>query len=447
MGLTGIEIFKVTPKTNCKDCGCPTCMAFSMKVAQGAMQLEACPHLGAEVMAQMAEATAPPMKTIKFGVGENEHTLGGETVLFRHEKTFVSKNIFSVPVCTCKEDAENDKILENLAKVDYDRIGERMYVETIFVNYTQDEAKYVALVQKAMAANRALILNCKDVEVAKKALDVCKDTKPILLGANLENAEAMNEVAKEYGVVLGVVGETLDDKFDTIVKLEGLGNKNLVVETTGATIKETFANTVMLRRAAIKENNRSCGYPSIVNVAKLAKGNEYLQSALASVFTLKYGSIIVMEGMDYGQALALYGLRQNVYTDPQKPMRVTPGIYPLNGADENAVVAVTVDFALSYFVISGEMERSGVPINLIVVDAGGYSVLTSWAAGKFSAGSISKYFEEAGIADKIKARELVLPGKVAVLKGELEEKLPGWKITVGPNEAMQAVKFFKDLNN
>ncbi len=447
MGLTGIEIFKVTPKTNCKDCGCPTCMAFSMKVAQGAMQLEACPHLGAEVMAQMAEATAPPMKTIKFGVGENEHTLGGETVLFRHEKTFVSKNIFAVPVCTCREDAVNDKTFEDLAKVDYDRIGERMFVETIFVKYADDEAKYLALVEKAVAANRALILACTDVEVAKKALEIAKATKPILLGATLENAEAMNAVAKEYDVVLGVTGDNLDNIYDTIVKLEGLGNKNLVVETTGATIKETFANTVQLRRAAIKDNDRSCGYPSVVNIAKLAKGNEYLQSALAAVFTLKYGSILVMEGMDYGQALALYGLRQNVYTDPQKPMRVTPGIYPLNGADENAVVAITVDFALSYFVISGEMERSGVPINLIVVDAGGYSVLTSWAAGKFSAGSISKYFEEAGIADKIKSRQLVLPGKVAVLKGELEEKLPGWEILVGPNEAMQAVKFFKDLNN
>ena len=447
MGLTGIEIFKVTPKTNCKDCGCPTCMAFSMKVAQGAMQLEACPHLGAEVMAQMAEATAPPMKTIKFGVGENEHTLGGETVLFRHEKTFVSKNIFAVPVCSCREDAVNDKTFEDLAKVDYDRIGERMFVETIFVKYADDEAKYLALVEKAVAANRALILACTDVEVAKKALEIAKATKPILLGATLENAEAMNAVAKEYDVVLGVTGDNLDNIYDTIVKLEGLGNKNLVVETTGATIKETFANTVQLRRAAIKDNDRSCGYPSVVNIAKLAKGNEYLQSALAAVFTLKYGSILVMEGMDYGQALALYGLRQNVYTDPQKPMRVTPGIYPLNGADENAVVAITVDFALSYFVISGEMERSGVPINLIVVDAGGYSVLTSWAAGKFSAGSISKYFEEAGIADKIKSRQLILPGKVAVLKGELEEKLPGWEILVGPNEAMQAVKFFKDLNN
>ena len=447
MALTGIEIFKVTPKTNCKECGFPTCMAFAMKVAQGGAQLESCPHLGADVMAQMAEATAPPMKTIKFGVGENEHTLGGETVLYRHEKTFVSKNIYAVNVCSCKDDADNDKLFEDLAKVDYDRIGERMFVETVFVKYAgQDEAKYLALVEKAVAANRAIIIACEDVDVAKKALEIAKETKPILLGANAANAEAMNALAKEYDVVLGVTGANIDELYDTVAKIEGLGNKNLVIDTTGATIKETFANTVQVRRAALKDTDRTFGYPSIVNLSKIAGGNAYLQSALASVFTLKYGSIIVMEGMAYSQALALYGLRQNVYTDPQKPMRVTPGIYPLNGADENAVCAITVDFALSYFVISGELERSGVPVNLVIVDAGGYSVLTSWAAGKFSAGSISKYFEEAGIGDQIKNRTLVLPGKVAVLKGELEEKLAGWDIVVGPNEAMEAVKFFKDLN-
>ncbi|MBO7700940.1 MAG: acetyl-CoA decarbonylase/synthase complex subunit gamma [Eubacteriaceae bacterium] len=446
MALTGIEIFKILPKTNCKECGCPTCMAFGMKVAQGAMQIEACPHVGDEVKAKLAEATAPPMKTIKIGTGANEHTLGGETVLFRHEKTFVSRNIFAVTVCAGKEDAENDKVLEDLAKIDYDRIGEREFVETVYVNYAGDADKFVALTEKALKADRALILACDDPEAAKKALAVAKDSKPILLGANAANADAMCAVAKEFDVVLGVTGASMDEIYDTIVKLEGLGNKNLVVDTTGATIKETFANTVLLRRNALKDNDRSCGYPSIVNLGKLAAGDEYLQSALASVFTLKYGSIIVMESMAYSQALALYGLRQNVYTDPQKPMRVTPGIYPINGADENAICAVTVDFALSYFVISGEMERSGVPINLIVVDAGGYSVLTSWAAGKFSAGSISKYFEEAGIADKIKNRNLVIPGKVAVLKGELEDKLAGWNILVGPNEAMQAVKFFKELN-
>jgi acetyl-CoA decarbonylase/synthase complex subunit gamma len=152
-----------------------------------------------------------------------------------------------------------------------------------------------------------------------------------------------------------------------------------------------------------------------------------------------------MGGMSYAQALPLFGLRQNIFTDPQKPMKVEPGIYPLNGADENAVCATTVDFALTYFIVSGELERSGVPVNLLISDAGGYSVLTAWAAGKLSAGSIAKFIKENNIEGKIKNRVLIIPGKVAVLKGELEENLAGWKIIVAPNEAVGAVKFLKEL--
>ena len=441
MALKGLDIFKLTPKTNCKECGNPTCMAFAMKVAQGAIPVEKCPHLSDDAKAALGEATAPPMKALTIGTGAEEHKLGGETVLFRHEKTFVSKNLYAVDVCAgCV-----DERLDSIAKVDYERIGERMYVELINVKYTGDAAAYVELVKKCAANGRTLILNCADVDAAKAALDVCKDGKPILNGANAANYEAMANLAKEAGVVLGVSGANLDELYDTVQAIEKLGYKELVLDVTADTIKDTFAAAVQVRRAALKDKDRSCGYPSIVNVAKLAAGDRAMQTALASVFTLKYGSIIVMEGMEYSQALPLYGLRQNIYTDPQKPMKVEPGIYAINGADENAVCCTTVDFALTYFVVSGELERSGVPINLLISDAGGYSVLTAWAAGKLSAGSIAKFIAEYEIESKIKNRVLIIPGKVAVLKGEIEEKLPGWKIVVAPNEAVGLVKFLKEL--
>lgn len=446
MALKGLDIFKLSPKKNCKECGSPTCMAFCMKVAQGAASIDACPYFSEDAKAAMSEATAPPMKTIKVGAGENEASLGGETVLFRHEKTYVSKTRYAVTLCSCMDDAAIDEKLAAIQKVDYDRIGERMYVEMIYVNYAEKAGadKYVEVVKKAAALNRVLILGVEDPEVAKAALAVCKDAKPVLNGATAANYEAMNAVATEAGVVLGVIGANDDELFDTVEALEKLGNKNLVINANTSSIKAAYATAVQFRRAAIKDSNRTCGYPSIVNVAKLTD-DAHLQAALASVFTMKYGSIVVMENMTYAEALPLYGLRQNVFTDPQKPMKVEPGIYAINGADENAICLTTVDFALTYFVVSGELERSGVPCNLIINDAGGLSVLTSWAAGKFSSSSIAKYFEEAGIADKIKCRKLVLPGKVAVLKGELEAKMPGWEIIVGPNEAVQLVKFLKDM--
>ncbi len=440
MALKGLDIFKLSPKKNCKECGSPTCMAFCMKVAQGAVSLDKCPYFSEEALATLNSATAPLMKTISVG----EHKLGGETVLYRHEKTLVNKNLFAVCVCTDCEEAKVDAKLAEVTKVDYERIGERMYVESIFVSNKQtDPAVYTKLVEKAAATGRTLILECWDVECAKAALAVA-GKNVILDGATPDNWEAMNDVATAAGVTLGVWAENISDLYDLVKKLEAKGNKNLVLDVTGKNAKETLANAVLVRRTALKQEDRTFGYPSIVNVAKLAKGDDRMQTALASMFIEKYASIIVMSNMSYAQALPLYGLRQNIFTDPQKPMKVEAKIYPLNGADENSPCALTVDFALTYFLVSGELERSGQPVNLIITDASGMSVLTAWAAGKLSSSTIKKTFDELDIANKIKNRTLIIPGKVAVMKGEIQEKLPEWNVVVGPLEAIQLPKYMKD---
>ena len=440
MALKGLDIFKLSPKKNCKECGSPTCMAFCMKVAQGAVSIDKCPYFSDDAKAMLNEQTAPPMKTITVG----DHKLGGETVLFRHEKTLVNKNLYAVAVGTSLSAEEADKKLADLQKIDYERIGERMYVEFVFVANTQsDPAVYAELVKKAAATGRDLVLECWDLECAKAALEVA-GKNVILDGATPDNWEAMNELATAKGVVLGVSAGSLSDLYDTVKKLEGKGNKNLVVDVTGKTAKETLANAVLVRRTAIKDGDRSFGYPSIVNIARLAKGDDHLQTAYATMFTEKYGSILVMEHMTYAQALPLYGLRQNIFTDPQKPMKVESKIYPLNGADENSPCALTVDFALTYFLVSGELERSNMPVNLIITDASGMSVLTAWAAGKFSSSTVKKTFETLDIENKIKNRTLIIPGKVAVMKGEIQEKLPDWNVVVGPTEAVQLPKFMKD---
>ena len=417
-------------------------MAFCMKVAQGAVALDKCPYFSEEAKAKLSEATAPPMKTITVG---NDIKLGGETVLFRHEKTLVNRNRFAVPVCTCMDEAAADQKLADIQKVDYERIGEREYIEFVMVRCEKDSAgKWEDLVKKAAATGRTLILNCTCPECAKKALAICKDGKPILNGATPENYEEMSAIATEAGVTLGVHADSLSELHDLIAKLEAAGNKNLIIDVTGKTVKETFANTVLVRRTALKDGDRTFGYPSIVDLAKLAAGDEHLETALAAVFTLKYGSIIVMERIGYAEALPLYGLRQNVFTDPQKPMKVAPGIYPMNGATPDDPCMLTVDFALTYFLVSGEIERSNVPVNLLITDASGMSVLTAWAAGKFSSSSIKKFFDEFELDKKINNRTLVIPGKVAVMKGEIQDKLPDWNVVVGTREAVEIVKFLKD---
>ena len=441
MAVKGLDIFKLSPKKNCKECGSPTCMAFCMKVAQGAVPITKCPYMSEEAIALLSEATAPPMQTITVGA----HKLGGETVMMRHEKTLVNRNLFAATLCTCMDDAAVEARLEGIRKVDYERIGEREMVECVFIHDAGDCAKFVELCKKAAALpDRTVIIDTKDVETAKAAVEAIKDSKPILNGANKDNFNDMNEIAKAAGLVLGVSGTDLSELHDTVAALEKAGNKNLILDVTAPTIKETFANAVLVRRTAIKDGDRTFGYPSIVNLGVLCNHDEHLETALAAMFVVKYGSIIVMDKVGYAEALPPYGLRQNIFTDPQKPMKVAPGIYPINGAGPDDPCALTVDFALTYFLVSGELERSKIPVNLLITDASGMSVLTAWAAGKFSSTSVKKFFDEFDVASKINNRTLIIPGKVAVMKGEIQDKLPEWNVVVGTREAVELVKYLRD---
>ncbi|RDY29251.1 acetyl-CoA decarbonylase/synthase complex subunit gamma [Romboutsia weinsteinii] len=446
MALKALDIFKLTPKKNCKDCGFPTCMAFCMKVASGAVDVEKCPHMSDEALAKLSEATAPLMKTLKVGAGESEYTFGGETVLFRHEKTLVNKNRYAVEFCDCMNEEQVDAKIANMKLVDYIRIGEEMKVEIAAFKYTGNKEAYLNLVKKVKECGLdvAYILHCEDAAVAKEALEIVKDSKPMVFGATKDNYKEMIDVVKGDKLALGVKASSLEELYATTEAIHAAGYKELILDVTGESIKETYTNAVQVRRIALKEQDRTFGYPSIVFANKLSDNNPMMEVALSSVFTVKYGSIIVIDDIDYAKALPLFALRQNIYTDPQRPMRVEPKIYPINNPDENSPVLVTVDFALTYFIVSGDIERSKVPVWLVIPDAGGYSVLTAWAAGKFGGNSISQFIKESKVEEVTNNRDIIIPGKVAVLKGDIEENLPGWNVIIGTEESMEIPKFLKD---
>ena len=447
MALTGLDIFKLTPKKNCKDCGFPTCLAFSMKVAAGGIEIEKCPHMSEENLSKLSESTAPPMKALTVGAGASEYKLGGETVLFRHEKTLVNRNRFAVAIKdTDSADVVNSKI-ENIKKVDFERIGERMKAEFAAFIYTGNKEAYIANIKAVLAsgAELAYMVVCEDVEVAKEALELLKDTNPILHGATAANYEQMVDVAAAGKYALGLKADSLEDLYELTSKVQSKDYKELLLDAGSKTIKEAYTNAIQIRRTALKDGDRTFGYPSIIFVNDLAKDNKFMEIALSSIFTIKYGSILVIEDMDFARGHSVWALRQNIYTDPQRPMRVEPKAYSVNNANDESPVLCTVDFALTYFIINGEIEKSKVPTWLLIPDAGGYSVLTAWAAGKFSGSIIANFVKESGVEQKTKSRKLIIPGKVAVLKGDIEDSLPGWEVVVGPNESMQLPKFLKDL--
>lgn len=448
MALKALDIFKLTPKKNCKDCGFPTCMAFCMKVASGAVDVSKCPHMSEESLAKLSEATAPLMKSLKIGTGESEYALGGETVLFRHEKTLVNKNRYAVSFNESMSQEEIDSKIANIENVNYIRIGEEMKVEIALLEYKGNKENFLNLVNKFNDSNLELayIVSCDDVDVAKESISILKSKKPSLYGANKDNYKEMISIVKSSKLPLGVKASSLEELYSTVEAIQKEGYKELILDVTGDSIKETFANSVQVRRIALKEQDRTFGYPSIIFVNKLSNNDSNMEIALSSIFTIKYGSIIVIDDISYSKALPLFALRQNIYTDPQRPMRVEPKVYPINNPDENSPVLVTVDFALTYFIVSGDIERSKVPVWMVVPDAGGYSVLTSWAAGKFSGNSISSFIKECKIEELTNNRDLIIPGKVAVLKGDIEDNLPGWNVIIGTEESMEIPKFLKDYS-
>lgn len=418
-----------------------------MKVASGAAEISKCPHMSKESIEKLSEATAPLMKTITIGKGDTEYKLGGETVLFRHEKTFVNRNRFAVLLSENMEDSDIDTKIQHMKDMNYVRIGEEMKTEFVVLKYVSDKDKYLALINKVKSSGLkvAYILACEDTAVMKEALQLVKSENPLAYGANKDNFKDMVALVKQDNIPLGVKADDLKELYTLVENIQKLGYKNLVLDPGSKSIKQTFENTVQIRRINLQGEDRTFGYPSILFLNELAKGDKFQEVTLSTLFTLKYGSILVLSDMDYCRALPLYGIRQNIFTDPQKPMRVEVGVYGLNNADENSPVMCTVDFALTYFIVSGEVERSKVPVWMVIPDAGGYSVLTSWAAGKFTASVITDAIKNSGIEKKTKNRTLIIPGKVAVLKGELEESLPDWNVVVGTTEAMYIPKLLKGM--
>lgn len=446
MALNGMQIYKLLPKKNCKECGFPTCLAFAMKLAQGNVEAEKCPYMSDEAKAQLAEATAPPMRTVKFGAKDFEYALGGETVLFRHEKTFVNRPRFAVMFSDTMSPEEVDKKINNISAVDYNRINEEMYVEiAAFRCESQDKDAFIGLIKKVMENCPKVVpmIITENAEIAAAAVNECADRGPILYGANGENYEAMVNLAKDKKLLLGVTASGKESLYELVEKIQNTGYRELLLDAGSRNLKNAFDDMVNIRRTALLSGDRTFGYPTVAFVCDMAE-DKMMQLACATLFVQKYASIIVLSDIDYSMALPLFAHRQNIFTDPQRPMRIEQGIYKIGDANEESPLLVTVDFALTYFIVSGEVERSKVPSWVLIPDAGGYSVLTAWAAGKFNGKSIANAVKEFEVENKLKTRELIIPGKVAVLKADIEDELPGWKVVVGTEEAATLPNFLKN---
>ncbi len=443
MALSGVEIFKLLPKTNCKKCGSPTCLAFAMKLAQRQASIDACPDVSEEAKKILGEASAPPIRPITFGAGEKAVKMGEETVLFRHDKKFVNPSAFAVEIKDTLSEDEIAKICQQVIDSEIDRVGQKLRIDAIMLSNVSGDAGKLEAAAKVIAAKAAVvpvIISTTNPQAAEAAVKLFADKRPILYGANTSNADAMAAIAKANKAVLGVAANGLDELSGLTEKIKGLGVADMVLDSGARKAKEIIAHNTLIRRAAIKKGDKTVGYP-VINF--MQRQDSLLEGLLASVGVAKYASIIVMSSIEKWKNLALFTLRQNIYTDPQVPMQVEQKIYHIGEPKPESPLFITTNFSLTYFIVSGEIENSKVASRLAVMDCEGLSVLTAWAAGKFTASKIAQFIQESGVEKDVANKELILPGYVAILSGALEEKLPGWKITVGPREANTIPAFLK----
>ncbi|VFQ45218.1 acetyl-CoA decarbonylase/synthase complex subunit gamma [Desulfoluna butyratoxydans] len=444
MALTGIQIFKLLPKTNCKECGVPTCLAFAMNLASGKAELDNCPYVSDEAREKLAEASAPPIRPVKLGKGVREATAGGETVMYRHEKTFYNPTTLAATIPASMAEADLAARLTAWNAFQYERVGLNLRPELIAVKDDGAGPDAFAKTAKTIAETSEfnLILMSEDPEVMKAGVEATAFKRPLIYGATEATVEAFGEIAKAAELPVAVKADGVEALIPLTDKLTAMGIKDIVIDSGSRDLKGSFADQVAIRRAALKGGNRSLGFPTITFPCEMA-GNADMEALIAGMFVAKYGGIVVLSEFNTETLFPLLLERLNIFTDPQRPMTVTEGIYEIGNPDENSPVMVTTNFALTYFIVSGEAEGSRVPCWLLIKEAEGLSVLTAWAAGKFSGDDVGIFVKKSGISDKIKHNELIIPGYAAAIAGDVEEELPDWNITVGPREAAHLPAFLK----
>ena len=444
MALTGIAIFKLLPKTNCGDCGVPTCLAFAMNLAASKAELSACPHVSEEAKSQLAEASAPPIRPVTIGSGDSAVKAGGETVSFRHEKRFENQPPIAVLVTDTQSDADVDGRLARFKELRYDRVGLTLRPEMVAVKCESgDAAKFAALAGKiAKGSDAAIILMSDNAEILAAGLAECADAKPLLYGANKDNVDAIAALAKENGCAVGLKGEGLEAVAELTEKVEAAGVADIVIDPGSRSVKQAFEDEVVIRNSALANKFKPLGYPTITFPCEMSD-DPLKEAVIASMLVAKYAGIVVLSDLQGESLFPLLVERMNIFTDPQRPLASEQGIYEINNPNENSPVLVTTNFSLTYFIVSGEIEGSKVPAYLLVMDTEGLSVMTAWAAGKFVADMIGPFVKKSGIEDKVKHRKLIIPGYAAAESGGIEEELPGWGIQVGPREAAHLPAFLK----
>jgi len=439
MALTGLEIFKLLPNKNCNECGVPTCLAFAMKLAAKSAEPTLCPYISEESMNILGASQSPPIKKLNFKLGNNSYEIGAETILYRHEKTFINKTLIALEISDNLSDSDFSNKINEIKFYEFERVGEKLECECISLkNDSNNKENFINKFKNIQQFNKIIILSNINPDILNDIMQIENNHSRLIINSiNKSDIDAYANLIKDKEIKAVLSSDNLNDLFDITETAENLGIKNIILKTQSDTISQLLEKNISLRRLAINKSFKPSGYPI------LTESDDQINSIITGV--CKYSSIVILKKYNGASLFPLLTLRQNIYTDPQKPLQIQPGIYDVGEPKEDSPLIVTTNFSLTYFIVSGEIENSPYNARLLITDSEGMSVLTAWSANKFSAQLIAKSLINSNIEQKISHKKLIIPGYVAILKGELEDELSGWDIMVGPQEASDLSPYLNEM--
>jgi len=449
LAIKGTDIVKRLPeggKKNCKECGLPTCFAFAMKLTSGGIAIEKCPYISAEVRSDLEDALAPPIRPVTIGTGTGAFVVGDETVLYRHEKTFVHQPGIAVLVADDEPVKSVEDKLRKLKELQYSWVGKTLKADLLALQYKSgDRARYTELIKRVLSAvDCPLMLISEDTDVLLAAHELCADRKPLLYPVTVHNLDKVVSAVKARPAPVAARAAGVESLVHLTARLREAGIEDVLLDPGSKDLQSALRDQTLIRRAALRQGFRSLGYPTVAFPCFMAT-DKRREMLLASMFIPKYAGIIVLSDIDEHSLLPLLVQRLNIYTDPRMPMSMEEKVYPINNPDAASPVLITTNWALTYFIVASEVEASKVPSWLCVKETGGLGVLTAWAAGKFGGDSVAPFIRKCGVEGMVNHRRLVIPGKVARIRNELSEALPDWEIIVGPGDANEIPVYLPGL--
>ncbi len=459
--ISPIDIYMLLPKTNCKECGEENCMAFATKLVNREVPLDKCtPLLKKEhkkAFKQLWEMLKPLIKEVTIGPEENSVKVGGKYVMYRHEFTYTNPTVIAIDV---SDEMSPEEVLERVKKTEefsYEYIGQTLKLDAVAIRSTSNNPeKFKATVRKVTENSKLPLILCSfEPKILEAGLMASPKARPLLYAATKENWKDMAELALMYNCPLAIFAPNDPNLLRSLSRtLLEYGVKDLVLDP-GTFPREGIANTItnftMIRRAGVKKGDELLGFPLIgtpivawtENADSPKEVTEWNEAYLAAILINRYADILILHSTEGWVLLPNTVLRENIYTDPRKPVAVEPGLRTFGKLDENSPVMFTTNFALTYYTVASDIESGGVGAYLLVVDTEGIAVDSAVAGRKLTADKVAEIIKETKIEEKVKHRKLIIPGKAARISGEIEEAA-GWDVLVGPRDSSDIPKFLQE---